>query len=223
VAASLTAAVLAGLLVGSTAFAASRAGGPLYEARLAFETLTLPTDPEARLEAELAQAQSRLAELVEASGRGDEGAITASLAAYERSLDDLGALNGGPADRAMEAVQFHRTVLLRLAGTVPEQALGGLENALEHSSGVIDKLGAAGGPGAGGAGGAGSGDPGAGPGAGGAGGPGAGGPGAKPEKPSVARSPDPRPTPKPTKSPKPDNQRETGPQATPGDQDQNPQ
>ncbi len=150
VAASLTAAVLAGLLVGSTAFAASRAGGPLYEARLSFEALTLPSDPDARLEAELAQAQSRLAELVDASERDDEGAIVAAVAAYERSLGDLEALTGDPADRAMEAVEFHRTVLLRLLATVPAPALSGLENALEHSSGVIDRLDAAGGTGTGG-------------------------------------------------------------------------
>jgi hypothetical protein len=215
VAASLSAAVLAGLLVGSTAFATSRAGGPLYEARLAFETLTMPTDPEARLEAELAQAQARLADVVEAAGHGDDGGIAAALAAYGRSLDDLEALSGDPADRAMEAIQFHRTVLLRLAGTVPEQALVGLENALERSSAVIDKLGEAGGAGPGEAG-AGPGEPG-GPGAGGPGGPGAGAPGVKPEKPSAAKSPDPRPTPKPAKSSKPGT-REPGPAATPDNQ-----
>jgi hypothetical protein len=158
--ASLAAAVLAGLLVGTTAFAGSRAGGPLYEARLAFEAMTLPSDPDARLEAELAQAQTRLAEAVEAAGRGDDHAVEAALGAYERSLDDLGTASGGPADRALEAVEFHRTVLLRLVDTVPAQALDGLENALARSSGVIDKLAAAGaGSGAGGANGAdGSGD-----------------------------------------------------------------
>jgi hypothetical protein len=141
--ASVAAALLAGLLVGSSVFAASRAGGPLYEARLTLETMTLPSDPDARLEAELAQAQSRIAEAVEAAARNDQGALAAALSAYGRSLDDLAATTGGPADRALQAVEFHRTVLLRLADTVPARALGGISNALDHSLGAIDKLDAA--------------------------------------------------------------------------------
>ena len=67
--------MLAGLLIGSTAFAASRAGGPLYDVRLALEEATLPADPGARLEAELAMAQGRLAEIVEAAARDDGPAV----------------------------------------------------------------------------------------------------------------------------------------------------
>ena len=73
------AAVLAGLLVGSTAFAASRAGGPLYEPRLSLEALTLPSDPTQRLDAELARAQTRIAEIAEAASRGDDGAMDAAV------------------------------------------------------------------------------------------------------------------------------------------------
>jgi hypothetical protein len=220
--ASMAAAVLAGLLVGSATFAATRAGAPLYDARLTFEALTLPADPEARLEAELAQAQTRLAELVEAAGRGDQGAVQAALAGYGRSLDDLAATTGGPASRALEAVEFHRAVLLHLMDTVPEQALPGLENALARSSGVIDKLGAAGGgsPGAGGASGAGSGGNG---GSGGNAGSGGSDPGNKPDRtPGPARTPAPDPTPKPPKSPNPNAAKTPAPAATAdaGDQGQ---
>ena len=215
--ASMAAAVLAGLLVGSATFAASRAGGPLYDARLSFEALTLPADPEARLEAELAQAQTRLAELVEAAGRGDQGAVRAALAGYERSLDDLSATTGGPANRAREAVEFHRTVLLRLMDTAPPQALSGLENALARSSGVIEKLGVAGGGS-----GAGSGsDPGSGGSAGGGndggGNAGGGNDGGKPDRtPGPARTQAPDPTPKPPKSHKPNPGRTPAPAATQG-------
>ena len=211
---SLAAAVLAGLLVGSATFAASRAGGPLYDARLAFEEMTLPTDPEARLEAELAQAQSRLAEIVEAAGRRDSGAVDAAAAAYAQSLDALSSASGGPADRALEAIEFHRTILLQLVGTAPVQALGGLENALERSSGVIAKLGAAGTgaePGAGGAGGNGGSSSGAGGGSnagGGNGGSNAGGGDAKtppPHRtPAPGKTPEPANTTAPDKSPAPD-------------------
>ncbi len=181
VGASLAAAVLAGLLVGSSAFATSRAGGPLYTARLTLETLTLPSDPAARLDAEVTQAQSRLAEIVDASARGDQGALSAALAAYESSVDELAGTTGAPADRALEAVQFHHTVLLGLSGTVPSQALKGIQNALERSDQAITKLDAtvaggrtnAGTPGAGNGGTPGAGN-GGNPGAGNGGNPGAG-------------------------------------------------
>ena len=147
-----SAAVLAGLLLGTTAFATSRAGGPFYETRLALEELTLPSDPASHVEAEIAMAQTRLAEIVEASSRGDERAMTAALAAYEREIDTLGATTGEPSARALEAVASHRAVLERVAGMVPAQARGGLERALAAGDTVIQRLSAAGAPGSNGAG-----------------------------------------------------------------------
>ncbi len=141
---ALSAAVLAGLLVGTTAFATSRAGGPLYEARLALETLTLPSDAAARVEAEIAIAQSRLAEIVEASSRDDQGALSASLTAYEHAIGSLGATTGEAAARAMEAVASHRAVLERVAGKVPQRARSGLDHALAAGDTVVDKLSGAG-------------------------------------------------------------------------------
>jgi hypothetical protein len=137
---SLAAAVFAGLLVGSSTFAASRAGGPLYEARLTIEELTLPSQPDARVDAELAQAQARLAEAVEASGRADSNAVAAALGAYERSVDDVTQASGPSAERVLAAVEFHRTVLEDLLASAPDQALNGLENALTNSTEVIDRL-----------------------------------------------------------------------------------
>ena len=156
---ALSAAVLAGLLIGTSAFATSRAGGPFYETRLALEELTLPSDAASRVEAEIAMAQTRLAEIVEASSRDDQRALSAALAAYEHTIGILGATTGGPATRAEEAVASHRAVLERVAGMVPEQARGGLDHALSASDTAIDRLSAAGDgkPGAGGSGGGSSG------------------------------------------------------------------
>jgi hypothetical protein len=149
---ALAAAVLAGLLVGSTAFASTRAGGPLYDARLAFEELTLPADPQARLEAELALAQARLAEIVEAVARDDRNAVAAATRGYMDTLDELDESTGAPADRALAAVEQHQDILRVVLERVPEQARSGIETALTRSSAVIAVLDAAGTPAPGGAG-----------------------------------------------------------------------
>jgi hypothetical protein len=141
IAASLSAAVLVGLMFGSSVFAASRAGGPLYESRLALEALALPSDPSARVDAELAQAQARLAEAVEATGRNDGRAAIAALDAYNAAIDRLTAAGGPSGARAREAIQFHRSVLLEVAANAPAEAAGGLERALENSNRVIESLG----------------------------------------------------------------------------------
>jgi hypothetical protein len=98
--------------------------------------------------------QTRLAEIVEASSRDDERAMTAALAAYEREIATLGATTGEPAARALEAVASHRAVLERVAGAVPAQARGGLERALATGDKVIDRLSAVEVPGSAGSGGA---------------------------------------------------------------------
>ncbi len=149
IAASLSAAVLVGLMFGSSVFATSRAGGPLYESRIALESLMLPSDPSARIDAELAQAQARLAEAVEATGRNDSRAAIAALEAYDAAIDRLTTAGGPAAVRAREAVQFHRSVLLEVAAGAPAGAAGGLERALENSNRVIESLGNGAGNGAG--------------------------------------------------------------------------
>ena len=138
--ASMAAAVLAGLLVGSTAFAASRAGGPLYEPRLSLEALTLPSDPTQRLDAELARAQTRIAEIAEAASRGDDGAIDAAVHAYAQTLGDIDASTGESAGRARDAVILHQAVLRNLLLRVPIQAQSGIERAISNSSVAIDVL-----------------------------------------------------------------------------------
>jgi hypothetical protein len=216
--ASFAAAMLAGLMLGTSVFASSRAGGPLYEARLAVEELTLPSDAGARVEAEIAQAQGRLAEIVEASANHDSGAVAAAVKGYLASLDDLDESQGGPADRALSAVLLHRDVLLRVLGEVPQQAQSGVRNALAQSSKVIERLDAAATPAAGPTGGtsgpggsggaAGAGNAGAGNGNGGGNaGAGTGTGGTDPNVGPGSNSGNgdkPDPTPKVTRTPKPD-------------------
>src|SRR6185503_20097041 len=56
---AVAASLVLGLSVATTSFAASRAGGPLYETRIWIETATLPRDAGPRLQAELAFAETR--------------------------------------------------------------------------------------------------------------------------------------------------------------------
>ena len=137
---ALAAAVLAGLMIGTSAFAASRAGGPLYDARLSLEALTLPGDPTPRLEAELARAQARIAEIAEAASRGDDGAVNAAVRAYATTLADLDAETGTSAGRARDAVLLHQAVLRDLLLRVPTQAQAGIERAISNSTVAIDHL-----------------------------------------------------------------------------------
>lgn len=182
---TLAAAVMAGLLVGSSVFAASRAGGPLYGMRLAVDDLLLPANAEARLEAELAQAQARLAEAVDASARGDQGALDASLQAYGQAIATLGGERGTGAERALEAVRLHRAVLVAVLEGAPAAAMAGLEQAIARSDALIARLDGAAPPGT---------DP-AGSGA-------AGQDGDPPAQPGAAATPRAGVTPRPTRGPK---------------------
>jgi len=140
VALAASAAVLAGLLLGSSVFAATRAGGPLYDARIAVENVMLPSDPAARLQAQIANAQMRLAEAYDAEVRGDQGALTAALQAYTLDAGTLSATSGPSAAQALAAIEQHRGVLLSLIGRAPASALSGLDQALSSSDNAIEQL-----------------------------------------------------------------------------------
>jgi uncharacterized membrane protein YgcG len=152
IALALAAATLAGLMLGSSVFAASRAGGPLYESRLALEDLTLPADPAARAAAQLAHADARLGEAVEAGFRHDDRAVSAALDGYDQAIEDLSTASGAAASDALAAIQLHRSVLLQLATQVPSTATNGIDLALANGNRVSDRLAeaGAGGPGTGG-------------------------------------------------------------------------
>ena len=136
-------------MLGSSVFAASRAGGPLYESRLALEDLTLPADPDARIAAQLAQADARLGEAVEAGFRHDDRAVAAALDAYDRTLEELTSASGAAADEAFEMIREHQAVLLQLAAQVPSTATNGIDLALANGNRVMGRLadGGAAGPG----------------------------------------------------------------------------
>ena len=143
VATAASAAVFAGLLVGSSAFAASRAGGPLYDTRIAIEDAMLPSNPAARLQAQIANAQVRLAEAYDAEIRGDQGALTAALQAYAQDASALAATTGPSTDQVLMALQQHRDVLQSLIQRAPSAALPGLDQALSSSDKAIERLTAA--------------------------------------------------------------------------------
>ncbi len=207
-----SAAVFAGLLLGSSVFAASRAGGPLYEARIALEDATLPADPAARLQAQIANAQVRLAEAYDAEARNDPGALAAALHAYVEDATSLAQATGPDAPQVLAAMQQHRTVLLSLIGQANANALPGLDQALFSSDKAIQRLSSSQAPGVGnGGGGNGSQDGGNGNGGGngnsdpGGNGVGSGHPVATPAPPAQpVPTPKPDHTAKPVPTPKPD-------------------
>lgn len=145
----LAAASMSGLVLGGTVFASTRAGGPLYDARVWLEQMTLPADPDARLEAEIARAQARLAEAAEADAAGDDGAVAAALGAYARIVDETlaeGAAAVDGAERATLAFQHHLSVLSALQATLEaadSPAADAVADALDRSSEAIDRLGGA--------------------------------------------------------------------------------
>ena len=182
---ALLAASLACLSLAGGVFAASRAGGPLYQARIWLETATLPTEPTARADAEMARLQTRLDEARDAASRGDGSAVSAALAAYQATVDEALTTAGENHDvlaRLEIELTRHQVVLETLQATLPANAADAIRQVLDresHALDVIRQLGPAANPGngsGGGNGGAGNGDGGnGGNGAGGAGGAGGGG------------------------------------------------
>ena len=90
-AAAIVLAASLGLGVMAGGALAARPGGPLYDARLWAETLTLPSDPSARAVAELDRLKDRLREIADASRAGDQAGVAAALAAYEAIVDQASA------------------------------------------------------------------------------------------------------------------------------------
>jgi hypothetical protein len=143
-AASLTLGILAG------AASAAKPGGPLYAVRLLAETATLPSDPLARADAEVARLEERLREVQQASIDGDSSAVQAALAAYSAIVDE--AERASDNDAAASAVigasvAHHIGVLSGLLASVPASARAALEHALASSTKALDEFGKTGGNG----------------------------------------------------------------------------
>jgi hypothetical protein len=142
----LLAAALSLVAVGG-ALAASSAGGPLYGARIWFESVTLPDDASARADAEIRRLDARLIELQAAVRSGDRTAVAAALAAYEEIADEALASAGvdqAVIDRLRAALDRHVGVLERVASQAPPQAAESInlniERAIEHSDAVVQRI-----------------------------------------------------------------------------------
>jgi len=195
---ALAAASLAGLLLGGTAFATSRAGAPFYGVRIWLEAATLPVDRDARAAAELSRLQSRLGDVADAAARGDGSAVSAALAEYRLSVESALATAGEEHDllaRLEIELMRHRVVLASLLGFVPTNAQDAIQQILDRDQHALDAIRQHGQPGSNG-----QGPPAENPGGGGGG----GGPAQPTQKPATQPTPParPEPTARPDRTPK---------------------
>ena len=200
--------VLVTVVVAGTgaAFAASAPGGLLYPVRLWAETLTLPNDPAARTDAELARLGARVGDAASAAATGDARGVAAAVDAYATELADAEAAAGGdPTRRADVAreISRHRDTLLAAIGRVPPRADPAIAAALARTSAHIDAILGSGQPGNGqpGNGQPGNGQPGGPPGSGQPGNGQPGGPPARGASPTPTAAPTALPSPAPTATP----------------------
>jgi hypothetical protein len=148
----LTALLAAGLTlgVGVGSVAASQAGGPLYGVRIWTETLTLPSEADARAQAELQRLEDRLAEAAAATAAGDMNATNAALEAYaaivSEATEDAG--NDVSAAAALETgVRSNIDVLTVLVerfetgqGQAGEAIQRALQRAIDRSDSALDEM-----------------------------------------------------------------------------------
>jgi len=139
----------AGLALGVAggAMAASQAGGPLYDARVWLEMVTLPGNAADRADAEVARLESRLVELMAAARTGNQSAVAAALAAYEHIADEALASAAGDVaalERISLALGQHVAILEGVAATAPDQAREAIEaniaRAIAHNGAAIDRI-----------------------------------------------------------------------------------
>jgi cell division septation protein DedD len=135
------------LAVAGGAMAAGQAGGPLYPTRMWLETITLPADGAARVDADLVRLESRMHEVIAAARKGDLGAVAAALLAYHEIADEaLLSANGDAAaiERVRLALDRHLAVLEGVAAKVPPQAseaIGrNIDRAIERNGATLDRI-----------------------------------------------------------------------------------
>ena len=138
------AAVLAACLVvgvGAGSVAASQAGGPLYGPRMWIEAVTLPSDPMARANAQLARLDARLQEVRVAAENGNAGAAEAALEAYAvivADLDAQAATNSAVAASLEDGMARRQVVLIGLIDEVPAQAQDAIQHALQQGANAME-------------------------------------------------------------------------------------
>jgi uncharacterized membrane protein YgcG len=125
----------------SVAVLAAPPGSSFYNARVILETLVLPSQPDARLEAHENLIDERLAEAESAADRNDPVGLAAALVAYEDEVKAATADVGTDADllaHLQATLAKHTAVLTALAERLPEQS--SIEGAIEASSKAIQRL-----------------------------------------------------------------------------------
>jgi hypothetical protein len=142
----LTALLAAGLtlVVGVGSVAAAQAGGPLYGVRIWAETLTLPSEADARALAELQRLEERLAEAAAATAAGDLNAANAALEAYAAIVNEAteNAGNDVSAAATLETgVRSNIDVLTVLVDRVPSDAArDAIQRAIDRSDSALDEM-----------------------------------------------------------------------------------
>jgi hypothetical protein len=123
--------------------AAAAPGGALYETRLWAEALTLPTETNSRLDADVIRLDARLADARRAAETGNVNGVGASLRAYVQVLDDAVATAGPDAGRDRRiatALNRHQDVLTALEVRLPPSAMDALDRALQRTEAAIGRL-----------------------------------------------------------------------------------
>jgi hypothetical protein len=131
----------------SAAVFAAPPGSPFYNARVYIETLTLPTQVDARLEGHERLLLERITEAEAAAARNDAPGLAAALSAYQAEVDAASADVGDDAARLAhleDMLAKHTTTLTALATTLPDEP--SIEHAIATSSKAIAKLKAKGSP-----------------------------------------------------------------------------
>ena len=125
----------------SAAVLAAPPGSPFYNARVYIETLTLPSQADARLEGHERLLQERIKEVEAAAADGDANGLAAALAAYQDEVDAATADVGNDVARLAhleDELAKHTAVLTELATDSPDQS--SIDHAIAESSNAIANL-----------------------------------------------------------------------------------
>jgi hypothetical protein len=126
----------------SLAAAESGPGQPFYHLRLTVDSLTLPAQGSARVQALLERLDARLAEVRQAGARYDHAAVADAMGAYEANLTDLtDTIEASGTDAfVLDELNRHVAILEGLLGQLPPQAQVGLQHALDHAQQARDAI-----------------------------------------------------------------------------------